>query len=288
MLKARHSAIKFFGLGSPTAAPLLYSYLKEHPEISLPATDPAFFSDVNRYAEGLAWYESQWPPAKEGVVQGELAYDYLRYAPAAGLIARTYPTAKVLAVIENPLLSVKVEYIEARRAGEGTARGSLADFLAKNPEVLQRACYGRQLVPYFSYYATTDLLVLTASEVRDDPLRAIATVFNHLGVDPKFVPLALRHLVVEEEDDEKKKPGLIKRTYRFLKRQIANLYGVLRRLIKPPVVPVETAAVTALALRIEPALEAKLKQYFAPDVERLENLLRRSLKSDWGFDIEVK
>lgn len=283
MTKARRTAIKFFGLGSATAAPLLYSYLKKHPNISLPKTNPAFFSDVTRYAKGLAWYESQWPAVKEEMVQGELSYDYLRHAGAAGLIAKTYPLAKLLAVIENPLLSVKVEYIEARSARRISDRESLADFISQNPEVLLRACYGRQLIPYFSYYATTDLLVFTAREVRDDPLRAIAAAFTHIGVDPKFVPLALRHLVVEEEDDEKKKRGLIRRAYRFLKGQVANVYGVLRHTINPAAIPVETAAASALALQIEPDLERQLKKYFTPDVERLENLLRRPLKADWGF-----
>jgi hypothetical protein len=285
MIKARHSAIKFFGIGSATAAPLLYSYVKSHPGISLPNSDPAYFSDVNKSIEGLAWYESQWPSTKEGVLRGELSLGYLGHAPAAGLISRTYPTAKIFAVIENPLVSVKVEYVEAKRAGRIDAKQSFADFVFNNPDVLQRACYGRQLVPYFGYYSTTDLLIFTASEVRKDPLRTLAAVFTHIGVDPKYVPLALRHLVVEEEDDAKR-PGLIKRSYRAINKQIKHLYVALSRIFKPPVVETETAAVAAFALSIPEDLENKLKNYFIKDVKILEDLLRRPLRADWGFDLD--
>jgi len=285
MIKARHTAIKFFGIGSATAAPLLYSYLKKHPEISLPEADPAYFSDVSRYANGLAWYESQWPVTKKAVVRGELSLHYLAYAPAAGLISKTYPNAKIFAVIENPLVSIKVEYIEAKRAGRISAEQSFLDFVTNHPEILQRACYGHQLVPYFSYYSTTDLLIFTANEVRSDPLRTLTTVLNHIGVDSKYVPLALRHLVVEEDDDTKR-PGLIKRAYLFVNKQVKSTYTTLSRMIKPPVVEVETSAVAAFAFTIPADLEKKLKKYFLKDVKILEDLLRRPLRADWGFDLD--
>lgn len=276
----RNTFVSFFGLGSHSAAPLLYTYIKEHPNIVLPTTQTDFFADAKIFARGVAWYESNFK-LKSGGVVGELADRYLMTAQTAGLIARTYPDAKLLAVIENPLVSLKVEYIEAIRRGDITRQTPLFEFLKRYPDTLLKARYGRQLEHYFTYYSPKDLLVVLASEVRHNPLPTLKLVFEHLGLDAKYVPLSLRHLVVEEVDD-KKKPGLIKRFLRFVKAQLRKLY----KRIKPPVVAVETATERARKMVLSEALEQKLKDYYRADVVLLSNLLHRNLTVEWGFSDE--
>ncbi len=285
-MHARHTAISFFGLGSHTAAPLLYSYIAEHPQACLPTEPTYFFSSAKVFAQGVAWYESQFGNCPPGTLRGELAHTYLANSQAASLIARTYPNAKLLAVIENPLVSVRVEYIEAVRSRRITRHVSLAEFLKKNPEVLLRARYGRQLVHYFSFYAPTDLLVLLAADVRSDLLKTVKTTYEHLGLDVAFVPLTLRHLVVVEEDD-KKKPGRIKRAYRFLKTAIKTKYHTLVVKLKPKVVKTETAAQLAEKIELSPELQTFLKDYFREDVAKLSSLLHRNLSVQWGFTDET-
>ncbi len=280
----RHTTVAFFGLGSQTAAPLMYTYLKEHPQAIILSEPTGFFSDTTVHAKGINWYERQFQTTKKtGALCGELTFDYLTSAQAAGLIARTYPNAKLLAVIENPLVSVRVEYVEARRNGTITPQTSLTEFLRRHPEVLLRARYGHQLVPYFSYYAPTDLLVLVAMDVRADVLRAVKMTYEHVGLDPKFVPVSLRHLVVEEED-EKKKPGLIKRSISAVRGVVKMVYRYINTRLRPREIKTETSTELALKIPIEPALEAKLKAYFSPDVAKLSSLLHRNLLVEWGFE----
>ncbi len=285
-MHARHTAISFIGLGSHTAAPLLYSYISEHPNTCFPSAPTNFFASAKIYAQGVGWYESQFGSCPPGTLRGELSHTYLMSSQAASLIAKTYPNAKLLAVIENPLVSVRVEYVEAVAARRITRQMSLAEFLKKNPEVLLRARYGRQLVHYFSYYAPTDLLVLLASDVRDDVIMSIKKTYEHLGLDTAFVPLTLRHLVVEEEDD-KKKPGPIKRAYRFAKNAIKSRYHRIMARLMPKEVKTETAAELARKIELSPELEAFLKDYFREDVAKLSSLLHRNLSVQWGFTDEA-
>jgi hypothetical protein len=282
-MSIRNTRVSFIGLGSHTAAPLLYSYIEEHPEFAGTAGVTHFFSDAEVFAQGIAWYESQFVTTKTRTICGELAPAYLATSQAAGLIARTYPNARLLAVIENPLVSVRVEYVEAVRSGKLRKKTSLADFLTQYPEVLERARYGRQLIHYFSYYAPTDLLVLLAKDIRADKLAVIKKVYAHCGLSDSFVPVALRHLVVEEVD-EKKKPGFIKRRIMAVKRLIKSGYGILSRFMKPKEIATETAAELARKIELHPVLEKKLKAYFRDDVRQLSSLLHRNLSVEWGFE----
>jgi hypothetical protein len=285
-MSARNTLVTFFGLGSHTAVSLLYSYVAEHPQVCLPVHETHFFSDTTILARGVAWYESQFVPRRTRTVCGELAYEYLQNTQSAGLIARTYPNARLFAVIDNPLMSVRVEYADALQRRTISPQVSLAEFLNHNPEVLLRARYGRQLVQYFSFYAPTDLLVLLASDMRADVLKTVATTYKHLGLDAKFVPPTLRHLVVEEVD-EKKKPGFIKRGFMALRSVLRVGYSYLVRKIKPKKVAVETAADLARKIPLTPELEAELREYFKTDVAQLSALLHRNLSVEWGFEEET-
>lgn len=284
-MRAERKRISFIGIGSATAAPLLYSYVRQHPVTYVPDGESHFFSSTEVFKKGVDWYESLFGPHTPGLVYGELAGGYMQNAQAASLIARTYPSAKLIAVVENPLVSVRVAYVEARHDNKITAKTSLAQFLKQNPDVLLNAKYGRQLTHYFSYYAPTDLMVVTAGDVREDPLGVLKAMYEHIGVDPTFVPVSLRYLV-PEEFDEKKKPGPIKRNYRKLKKWVSDKYSNLMNFINPPEVPVETASQVARKLPLSPELEAYLKAYYAQDVAVLSRLMHRSLTAQWGFDTE--
>jgi hypothetical protein len=124
-----------------------------------------------------------------------------------------------------------------------------------------------------------------AMDVRTDILKAVYKVYEHVGLDTKFVPLSLRHLVVEEVD-EKKKPGFIKRKIMFIRSVIKVIYRYINTHLKPREVKTETAISLALAIPLSPELESKLKAYFKPDVAQLSSLLHRNLLVEWGFESE--
>lgn len=282
-MQAQRKLVSFIGLGSQTAASLLYAYIAEHPLVCIPTAQTHFFSNAKRYAKGIQWYETTFALGKKPMVCGELALSYLHSTQAAALIAKTYPSAKLFAVIDDPLLCVRVSYVEALQSGTISRHISLAQFIKNNPEVLLRAKFGRQLVQYFGYYSTRDLLVLTAREVRDEPLSVLKKLFEHIGLDSTFVPLALRHLVVAEEDDAKKRPGIIKRTFKKLKQGVIFLYTKGMKLIFPPKIPQETTLMMAEKITLSPELEVYLKDYFRGDVRELSALLHQDFNVEWSI-----
>lgn len=280
-MKAQRKLVSFIGLGSSSASPLLYSYIKAHPKICVPKEETNFFSDTKVYKQGADWYESNFMDCGEGFVLGELSSSYLKNSQSISLIARTYPEAKLIVIIENPLVSVRVAYVEARRARQVSPQVSLAMFLKQNPEVLTEARFGRQLAKYFSFYSPRDMIVVTAADVRNETLAILAKVYDHIGVDKFFVPPNLMHLVPIEEDSATRKPGLIKRTSRKIRKFIVGTYRALVNKIYPPNVVIETASVVARKVPLSPELEVYLKNFYAADVALLSSLLHRDMSEEW-------
>jgi len=110
----------------------LYAYIQNHSQVGLPKKETNFFSQTKVYSKGMEWYESLFPQDEIKTVRGELSNNYLANSQSAILIARTYPNAKLLAVVANPLLLVRIAYIEAPRAREISPKTSLAAYLISN------------------------------------------------------------------------------------------------------------------------------------------------------------
>lgn len=281
-MRAERTTISFFGLGAKGVSALLFSYLKAHPQVCTPAKEIGFFNQARLYARGLDWYEEQIGATnqKNKYRFGELSTTYLESAQVPALIARAYPDAKLVAIIDNPLNALRIEYIEARQGRRIAPSVSPTQFIKQNPNLLVRYCFGRHLTQYFSYYAHTNLLVMLADEVVATPLPAVTTMYQHLDLDLSFVPLSLR---VEEEDDETKKPGWLTRSFRALKKKIKNTINQIRHSLEKPAQPVDIVRQTALRVPMSPELTKFLKDYYQKDVKILSNLLHRDLNAEWDI-----
>jgi hypothetical protein len=284
-MHAQRKLVSFIGIGGEGVTDLLYSYLKTHPEVSVLEEESNFFGSAEIYSRGVDWYEHQFKQSSSKQFQyGELATKYLHNAQTAALIVRTYPSAKLLAVIDNPLVMVKLAYVEARHSGQISPKTTVAMFIKQHPEVLLNARFGRQLAQYFSYYAPTDLLVLLASDIENNPLSAIKQTFKHLCINPDFIPVTLKHLVVEDEENPKKKPGFIKRGFRYIKKLIVSVIHFASRIFNPPETGIGAGVVVARKLTLSPELEQYLKEYFRQDVAMLSDLVHRNLSAEWDIN----
>ncbi len=280
-MSLQRKLISFIGLGAGNTASFLYSYISFHPEVCVLKQQTNFFNDINVYKQGITWYENNFSNCAEGKKYGELTSTYLESAQASALIARAYSTAKLLAVIDNPIIKVKVAYVEAIQSKKISPDISLSVFVKQNPEVLTRYRFGRQLTQYFTYYSHNDLLVILGSEVDEDPLKVISRVYEHLEIDKTFVPLILRHLVPIEEEDPRHRPGMIKKMFRFIYRSPKKVYNFILKKIKPIKILPDTSLMIANKIQLSPELETYLKDYYRPDIKVLSSLLHRDLNNEW-------
>jgi hypothetical protein len=129
-------------------------------------------------------------------------------------------------------------------------------------------------------------MVVTAEDVRTDPLQVVKNIFAHLGVSDAFIPLALVPLIPPDEDEVKYKPGIIKRTIKLVVRGVKAVYKFVVTKINPPDVPLETSFAVAKRVPLSPELREFLIQYYREDVAVLSRLLHRNLSHEWGMEQE--
>lgn len=191
----------------------LHSMLSAHPQIFL--TKPKethFFDGPKRYARGLDWYRSHFPPqqtAERHWVAGETtpAYLYLSYVPER--VAAALPEAKLIVVLRNPVDRAFshwafFRYIEGkesldlepalRRALDLDRQRAAGKSL---PELrysyVSRGYYADQLERWWQLFPRERTLVLDSRDLRDDATDALARTQQFLGL-PALEPPRTRVL----------------------------------------------------------------------------------------------
>lgn len=184
----------------------LYAYLTSHPQVRRARTKEVHYFD-RHYERGLNWYRSHFPlGGGGGELTGEATPAYLFYPPAPARAKATVPTARLIAVLRNPVerayshwnherakgfenlsLAEAISQEDARLAGEWERSSrdptyysdSLVHFAYR-----ARGCYADQLERWLEHYPRSQLLVLPAERLFADPAATTAEALGFLGLSP--------------------------------------------------------------------------------------------------------
>ncbi len=297
-------SVSFVGIGGQSSgSDFLYTYLHAHPETCIPTKATDFFSDARRYARGIAWYEDRFSKCRSGRKKGECSSHYLGNKAAAERIAQSYPQAKLLAVVCNPLERLYHEYQRAIKVGTITEKVSLARYIELHPESLTRGLFGAQLEVYFGLYSPLQLYVAVHEDRYDDPIAYVQNVYRFLEIDESFVPKELRPFVTIDPDNPPPKPLW----WRIIRVFLAPLRWVrldrvayfIIKMLRPYVLKVLRQAgllsskdqpnkkPAADDVPIPESLRSVLHEYYLGDVRILSRILKRDLVHEWGMSLEA-
>jgi len=278
-----------FLVGAPKCGTTaLHDYLAQHPNIfmSEPKEPHYFCTDVDApfAIRDRAAYEALFARASRRVA-GESSATYLYSRVAAQKISETYPEAKIITMLRNPLEMLPslhsqkrvngteeyptfAEALEAekkRKAGLLEARGAF-------PYYYDAARYAEQLTRYRERFPAAQVHVIVFDDFKRDAGAVYAEVLRFLGLAP-FTP----NLKVVNRNKRVRS--------RALHDVLQNPRSPVNRLPKP----LNTFTYKALD-RLNSAVETRvpldaevaeqLKRDFTPEVERLSELLGRDL-SHW-------
>ena len=294
--------IQFIGIGGPASGSgFLYTYLHAHPETCVLEQATHFFSNHQRYHKGIAWYESQFVNCKPDMVRGECSADYIIHPEAADRIAHCYPQAKLLAVVCNPVERLYREYTRAIESGSVTRQVSLKRYIELHPESLTRGLFAKHLESYFAFYSPLQLYIAIHEDRYEDPVRYVQKVYEFLEIDDSFVPKPLRKFVKIDPDDPPPRPLWVRllrmvwaplrwlqldKLVRLIYKHV-RLYG---RKVWPKMFTPKIGFTSELA-EIKPPPQAPidselrdiLHEYYAADVKKLSQFVRRNLNEEWGI-----
>jgi hypothetical protein len=267
----------------------LYRYLKQHPEVFMPAVkEPNFFAHerkkellagegrAERVIDTMAAYQQLFVGSEGARAIGEASPLYLGSALAADRIQAALPDVRLIAILRQPIdafLSDHNMRIRDRRQLE-------ADFRARVEAVGRKIAageaagplYGAQLATWYERFDPARIRVYLFEDLIADGPALLADLFRFIGVDATFAP---------DLSEEANSGGMPRSA------ALANMLAGLRKRRPVRALPGALGAIGAverLNLHKFPpvprALRRELTAIFRADIEQLARLIGRDL-SGW-------
>ncbi len=194
MIQPGMPPLDFFVIGAMKAATTwLQAQMSQHPDIFVPEIEPHYFT--REHDRGIQWYRDLFPAHKAaGTLWGEKTADYLATPEAAQRISKTYPDAKLIVQLRNPVDRAYADYKMLFRRGtvKGLPQEYMTSLNSEQPRFLNNGLYAAHLRRWMELFPAENLLVFTFEDVRDYPSQTLARVFNHLGTQVHHDPEAVK------------------------------------------------------------------------------------------------
>jgi hypothetical protein len=186
----------------------LFEHLRRHPDLCLPADKEApFFNRPELFSRGVDHlFDTYFPhPLPVGKLLGTVTPQYMCIAGCADRLASAFPSARLVAILRDPVDRAYSHYRMAVRRGmeERSFDDAIAAMLADDGAVeAARASkalaetyvawgeYGRTLSDYRDRFPAEQLLVALTDDLERDPAGVMAAIHGFLGV-PVLLPEGL-------------------------------------------------------------------------------------------------
>lgn len=168
----------------------LYYYLSEHPDIYMAlAKEVHFFSEY--YHRGIAWYKKQFSNHGNEKIVGEFSTSYMLNEHVPRRMSEIVPDAKLLFIFRNPIDRAYSNYWSALNIGV-QASGSTFSEVIRSQEGYEKyivgGLYYEHLLRFLEYYAQEKIFIILTEELRNDPIRQLASCYKFLDVSTSFQP----------------------------------------------------------------------------------------------------
>lgn len=265
---------QFLIVGAIKAATTWLNFqLQQCPRIYLPDPEPHFFT--REYHRGFDWYAGFFRDARPGQLVGEKTADYLANPDAAKRIAAVLPGAPLVAQLRDPVSRAYSDYCMLFR--RGTVGANIEDYLdprrAEFRRFLDNGLYHQHLTRWRTLFPAEQMLVFLFEDVIDRPEWTIKAVGRHIGLAEDLLPKPMTERVNDS------RAALLPLPIRRLLAPVKDLAAPLRgtRWFD------SLRSTMARQVKYPPLLadlEARLRDFYATDVEALAPLIGRDL-STW-------
>lgn len=271
----------------------LYHYLRQHPQIFMPERkEPSFFMNWKGGVRSWDEYWSIFAPAGKSPAVGEASTGYLFAPEAVPQIKATFPNARIIMILRNPVdmcfalwrhmrrIGKRGEWLsfeaalerEASRMADPFFRAACLKSWHGNFYYFHRALYFEQVGRYLDAFGRERVQIHIFDEFKKDPIRICREAFGFLGVTKDFRPDIRMHNVgaeVRHRGLQKAITNPSPFTERITAFLPSKFYGNLKEWLrvvnrKPPP-------------HMEPGTRRRLLEAYAPDVYSLGMLIGEDL-----------
>jgi len=231
------------------------------------------------YHQGLDWYRAYFSGSADGAMAGEVTPTYFSLPQVRERIARDLPGCKIVCTLRDPVARAWSWYRVLHRTGR--IRADFEDEIVNGfePQMREANRYALHLRAWRERFGAANVGVFLYDDLAADPQRFADSLLGFLGL-PRLVltPAVKAHLDRHEANYDCRFPSVAYRAWRlrtWLKSRRAD--GAVARL--------ERLGLWRLCLggggpfALAPRTEARLRSFFTPEVEALEELLERDLSA---------
>jgi hypothetical protein len=166
-----------------SATSTLYEQLLRQPGIFLPELkEPNFFSDDERYARGVGWYEELFSKAKASDLLGEASTHYTKlptYPKTIERMGKSLDRPRLIYVMRHPIDRLISQYIH--QWSEHEIASSLDDAVTRHPELIAYSRYSKQLAPFIGAYGKSAVLPVFFDRLKNCPQQELERICRFIG-----------------------------------------------------------------------------------------------------------
>jgi hypothetical protein len=269
----------FIGVGpARTGTTWLHEVLKGH--VGLPLVkETQFFKRY--YEKGLPWYSAHFAECPENLPIGEICPSYFNHEEARNRIHGDLPNCKIICSLRDPVDRLYSHYRHIRPLSGISAEFEKA--LEEHPDLLDGSCYGTHVEKWMSMFGKENVLVLFYEDMKADPQGYVDSVCTFLG---------LPRIDLSNSEVAKKKVNMVEGARAPRSRRLAMLSGKVTAWLKSNRRDTllhfwRRSGISEFLIGggekykpLSPETEMRLREYYRPEIEKLEALTRRDL-TDW-------
>jgi hypothetical protein len=267
----------FFIVGPPrTGSSWLHHVLDQHTLLPHPSKETRFFD--THFHRGAKWYLAHYPEPPEGRRIGEVAPTYFASAIARERMAQFLPSARIVCVFRNPVDRI-VSLYRLKRA-YGFIPWSFEEAIRRDPELMETGRYASHLKLWQRSFGTANVLPCLYDDLHSDPQGFLDGVLDFIGV-PRFTLTDWQRGFVHGSEK-------MTRPRNYYGTRSATLLAdwLKARRMDRIVSAFKRSPMCKLVLgggppfpKISKEVLAQLSENFEPEVEELEDLLKRDLSA---------
>lgn len=258
----------------------LFNALTVHPEVYLASNKGLYFFDTH-FDKGTDWYLDHFAGADGRSAVGEISHSYLSSPEAPARIEQLNPAMRLLVCLREPVDRAFSDYLDLVKNGQ--FHGSFDAALEQFPRLVDRGRYATHLQRYVEHFARESLCVQLFDDLRSDAQAYADTVFDFLEITRiDLPPSALKSRMPAGKPRNAGLAAAAKAGSRAVKRlglrrlrsRVKRSVALRQALYQPYASDRPT---------VDPAVAARLRQVFAPEVQALDELLGLPVAERWGY-----
>lgn len=281
----------FFIVGAPKSGTTsLYNYLDHHPEVFMSAVkEPNFFSyddtvKQNLYykergIEKLSDYEKLFETVSGQKIIGEASVSYLFYESVPNKIKNLVNQPKILMLLRNPVDRAYSHYFmdyKLRYVNDSFENVVYKKTVNKNAalhfqQYIELGLYYEQVKRYVDAFGKSNVKIYLYEDLTDNINALIADLYQFLDIDQSYIP----NLEKKYNSYEAPRNGIVRLLYSvgWLRRGIKSLMP------EGGVNGIKKILFSRKSENKNAATVSYLKSFYKNDIQQLEKLINRNLKS---------